>query len=327
MSPHGTRPVDERFHSICFQMRLQLIAFCGPDYVILENIPLLRFIKVRQANLRNFIQTCAIKIRDFPAMLDRALNVPQLHIQHFLRRDIRTVQRWEATEGLPVYRHQHSKQGSIYAYRTEIDAWWKARQPSIRHPRSKDGRPRKASRTLAGLPYPQMAIYALLVLLLGLVLSFAKAKQMFLNRRMRTQSAALTKPVKIAVLPFESLSPGSQDANLASNITEELIGDCQRLAALHVVDPNLATSFRSASESPQQIARLLNADKLLRGTASRNGNNIRITAELIDPATGAAIWSRTFDQSAEDLLKTEENIATAIASGVENALAANPPPA
>lgn len=245
----------------------------------------------------------------------------------FLRRDIRTVQRWEATEGLPVYRHQHSKQGSIYAYRTEIDAWWKARQPSIRHPRSKDGRPRKASRTLAGLPYPQMAIYALLVLLLGLILSFAKAKQMFLNRRMRTQSAALTKPVKIAVLPFESLSPGSQDANLASNITEELIGDCQRLAALHVVDPNLATSFRSASESPQQIARLLNADKLLRGTASRNGNNIRITAELIDPATGAAIWSRTFDQSAEDLLKTEENIATAIASGVENALAANPPPA
>lgn len=246
-------------------------------------------------------------------------------IARFLRRDIRTVQRWEATEGLPVYRHQHSKQGSVYAHKTEIDAWWKARQPSLRHTRSKHGRPRKASRTLAGLPYPQMAIYALLAL--GLVLSFAKAKQMFLNRRKRTQSTALTKPVKIAVLPFESLSPSSQDANLASNITEELIGDCQRSTALHVVDPNLATSFRSPSQSPQQIAHLLNADKLLRGTASRNGNNIRISAELIDTATGAAIWSRTFDQSAADLLKTEENIATAIASGVENALVANPPPA
>lgn len=226
---------------------------------------------------------------------------------------------------MPVYRHQHSKQGSVYAHKTEIDAWWKARRPSLRHPRLKNGRPRKASRTVAGLPYPQMAIYALLIL--GLALSFAKAKQMFLNRRKRAQSTALAKPFKIAVLPFESLSPGSQDANLASNITEELIGDCQRLTALHVVDPSLATSFRTTSESPQQIAHLLNADKLLRGTASRNGNDIRITAELIDPATGAAIWSKTFDQSAADLLKTEEDIATAIASDVENALAANPPPA
>jgi TolB-like protein len=250
-------------------------------------------------------------------------------IGQFLKRDVRTVQRWEATEGLPVYRHQHSKQGSVYAYKTEIDAWWKARRPSLRHTRSKNGRPRKLSRTLSGLPYPQMAIYALLALglALGLAISFAKAKQKFLSRHKRAQSAALTKPVTIAVLPFESLSPGSQDANLAANITEELIGDCQRLTAMHVVDPDRPTSFRSTSASPQQIARLLNADKLLRGTASRNGNNIHITAELIDPATGAAIWSKTFDQSATDLLKTEEDIAAAIASDVESALAASPSPA
>ncbi len=147
---------------------------------------------------------------------------------------------------------------------------------------------------------------------------------MFLNRRKRAHPAALTKPVTIAVLPFESISPGSQDANLASNITEELIGDCQRLTALHVADANLAASFRGTNESPQQIARHLSADKLLRGTASRNGNDIRITAELIDPATGAAIWSKTFDQSATDLLKTEEDIATAIASDVESTLDASP---
>lgn len=246
-------------------------------------------------------------------------------IARFLRRDMRTVQRWEATEGLPVYRHQHSKQGSVYAHKTEIDAWWKARQPSLRHTRSKNGRPRKAYRTVAGLPYPQMAIYA--VLILGLSLAFAKAKQMFLNRRKQMQPSALTKPVTIAVLPFESLSASPQNANLASNITEELIGDCQRLSGLRVVDQNLAASFQGTSESPQQIARLLKADKLLRGSASRNGNNIRINAELIDPATGTATWSKTFDQSATDVLKTEEDIATTIASDVENELVANSPPA
>jgi TolB-like protein len=48
----------------------------------------------------------------------------------FLRRDVRTVQRWEKKEGLPVYRHLHDKLGSIYAYRNELAAWLTTRQPS-----------------------------------------------------------------------------------------------------------------------------------------------------------------------------------------------------
>src|SRR5262249_42226308 len=44
-----------------------------------------------------------------------------------LRRAVRTVQRWEQVEGLPIHRHQHDKQGSIYAFKSEIDAWWAAR--------------------------------------------------------------------------------------------------------------------------------------------------------------------------------------------------------
>lgn len=51
-------------------------------------------------------------------------------IAAFLRRDVRTVQRWEKKEGLPVYRHLHDKLGSIYAYRNELTEWFKARQHS-----------------------------------------------------------------------------------------------------------------------------------------------------------------------------------------------------
>lgn len=51
-------------------------------------------------------------------------------IASFLRRDVRTVQRWEKKEGLPVYRHQHEKLGSVYAYRPELSAWFNGRQPS-----------------------------------------------------------------------------------------------------------------------------------------------------------------------------------------------------
>src|SRR5688572_19577069 len=51
-------------------------------------------------------------------------------IAAYLRRDIRTVQRWEKSEGLPVHRHQHHKLGSIYAYRQELADWFNARHPS-----------------------------------------------------------------------------------------------------------------------------------------------------------------------------------------------------
>src|SRR5215470_17393565 len=51
-------------------------------------------------------------------------------IASYLRRDVRTVQRWEKKEGLPVYRHLHDKLGSIYAYRNELAEWFKARQQS-----------------------------------------------------------------------------------------------------------------------------------------------------------------------------------------------------
>src|SRR5215813_10058863 len=51
-------------------------------------------------------------------------------IAAFLRRDVRTVQRWEKKEGLPVHRHQHDKLGSVYAYAAEVSQWFNTRQQS-----------------------------------------------------------------------------------------------------------------------------------------------------------------------------------------------------
>ncbi len=56
----------------------------------------------------------------------------------YLRRDVRTVQRWEKREGLPVYRHQHDKLGSVFAYRAELAAWFKGRQQSAAVAQDKD---------------------------------------------------------------------------------------------------------------------------------------------------------------------------------------------
>jgi len=53
-------------------------------------------------------------------------------IAAYLGRSTRTVQRWERLEGLPVHRLLHDKLGSVYAYRSELDAWWRERSPRLR---------------------------------------------------------------------------------------------------------------------------------------------------------------------------------------------------
>ena len=52
----------------------------------------------------------------------------------YLKRDVSTVQRWERREGMPVHRHLHDKQGSVFAYRSELDAWWESRRTQLARP-------------------------------------------------------------------------------------------------------------------------------------------------------------------------------------------------
>jgi len=52
-------------------------------------------------------------------------------IAAYLKRSVRTVTRWEREEGLPIHRHLHSKSGSVYAYKAELDAWWTNRGSEI----------------------------------------------------------------------------------------------------------------------------------------------------------------------------------------------------
>src|SRR5690348_3728112 len=88
-------------------------------------------------------------------------------IAGYLGREVRTVQGWEKTEGLPVHRHQHARQGSVYAFRSELDAWREARRgtPEATVPAVSPEEPRMR------LPALRVwsAIAALLVLVAGAV--------------------------------------------------------------------------------------------------------------------------------------------------------------
>lgn len=243
-------------------------------------------------------------------------------ISAFLHRDVRTVQRWEATEGLPVYRQRGSQRGPIFAYKSEIEAWWRARQSTLRQRQPNVVNSQKSGRGWLKVPYPQLAVFVALVL--ALAFFFSKERQVSLSRNTAPSTAVLNHRLTLAVLPFQSSSNTSEDSNVALNITEELIGDCRRSKTVRVIDQSLVMPFEGSTDTPQRIAQLLHSDKVLRGTAGRSGKSIRVTAQLIDPATGSAIWSKQFEGNDEDLLESERQIANEIATEVEISLASRP---
>src|ERR1700759_2773150 len=71
-------------------------------------------------------------------------------IAAYLKRDVTTVQRWERREGMPVHRHLHDKQGSVYAYKSELDAWWNSRRGKL--PESSDAGAEALSESLPPEP-------------------------------------------------------------------------------------------------------------------------------------------------------------------------------
>ena len=105
---------------------------------------------------------------ELPHLEKRAETVPQdrldswKEIAVYLKRDVRTVQRWEKTEGLPIHRHLHSARGSIYAYKTAVDAWWHQRSPQLEAdagpaPPASQGRAGTTGMRLVVLPFENMS--------------------------------------------------------------------------------------------------------------------------------------------------------------------------
>lgn len=240
-------------------------------------------------------------------------------ISRYLHRDIRTVQRWEASGGLPVYRHPHSKHGSIFAYKSEIDLWWKGRPPASRQRQTEATTPQMHAQARFKALIPQLALYCVLVVVLAF--SIAKAKQMFLTHSLAssTTSANTHIPV-IAVLSFDSLTTSPSDQAIATSITTQITRDIAKNNAFTIADQRLVSRIKNNTGDPRQIAQLLHSSELLRGTAGRSGNNIRITVELIDGFTGNAIWSAQYERNAEDPAEVQMQIANTIAGNVENVL-------
>ena len=121
----------------------------------------------------------------------------------------------------------------------------------------------------------------------------------------------------IAVLPFVNLSGDATQDYLGDGISDELLNELSKLSELQVAARTSSFSFKGKSLDAATIARSLNVGALVEGSVRRDGDSLRITAQLINAATGFQIWSQTYDRRFSDMLHVQTEVATAVAKGLQ----------
>jgi TolB-like protein len=129
--------------------------------------------------------------------------------------------------------------------------------------------------------------------------------------------AAAPEPVaprsSIVVLPFANLSNDPDQQYFADGITEDLTTDLSRIGGMFVISRNSAFTYRNKPVNAQQIGRELGVRYLLEGSVQRSGNQLRVTAQLIDAETGGHLWAERFDRDTGDLFALQNEITSRIA--------------
>jgi TolB-like protein/tetratricopeptide (TPR) repeat protein len=236
-------------------------------------------------------------------------------IAAYLKRDVTTAQRWEKREGMPVHRHVHDKGGSVYALTQELDDWIQSRRPRVDESEKK---PEAEMPTAA--PSGHNAIAARrsrLWFVLAAVLCLCLAAAAWLIFRHRAIVSAEPKIQSLAVLPLRNLSGDPAQEYLADGITEALIGRLTNIHDLRVISHTSVMRFKNPQLSIPEIARTLGVDAVVEGSVIKEGDHIRVTAQLIRGATDQHFWSETFDREMRDVLTLESELAVSIGEKVE----------
>lgn len=119
-------------------------------------------------------------------------------------------------------------------------------------------------------------------------------------------------PRSIAVLPFANLSPDPENAYLADGMAEEILNVLARVEGLRVASRTSSFSLRDHRLAVREIGRELGVSHVLDGSVRRQGDELRITAQLVEAATDRQVWSGSFDRRLNDIFTLQEEIAQAI---------------
>src|SRR6266849_10924980 len=244
-----------------------------------------------------------------------------------LGREVRTVQRWETTEGLPIHRHEHQKKSTVYAYAGELDDWFKKRQP-VDDPEADaafvpDPDTVEANSTTGNgdpvvpIPVPvlvepppppigkRIAVAAAAVAIFCL-LSYGVYRGFH-------GGAATQDKIRLVVLPFVNISGDSKQDYLSAGLTDVITTQLGRLDPEHlrVIAPTSAKVM--SGKSIAEIRQKLDVQYILEGSVQQVANQIRIDIRLIQASDEAQAGADSFTRDLSDFLQVESEVSETVA--------------
>jgi len=131
----------------------------------------------------------------------------------------------------------------------------------------------------------------------------------------------------IAILPFNDLSAAKDHDYFSDGIAEELLGALAKVDGLRVAARRSSFWFKDKEAELSEIASKLNVGHVLEGTVRRDGNRVRVTAELIDACDGFTLWSETYEREMHGIFALQDEITRSIVDALKLNLDISPPPA
>jgi eukaryotic-like serine/threonine-protein kinase len=120
----------------------------------------------------------------------------------------------------------------------------------------------------------------------------------------------------VAVLPLENLSGDPEQEYFADGLTESLITALAKIGGLRVISRTSTMQYKHVPKTLPQIARELSVDAIVEGSVRRDGDRVRITAELIEARTDQHLWTESYDRDLRDILSLQSQVAAAIARAI-----------
>src|SRR5438128_7769744 len=130
-------------------------------------------------------------------------------------------------------------------------------------------------------------------------------------------AASMASQKSIAVLPLLNESSDPDDEYFSDGLSEELIAALAQVKGLKVIGRSSSFRFKNKKEDSKTIGQKLGVSTLLEGTVRKQGDQVRIVAELVKAADGSELWSRTFDRDLKDIFAVQAEIAEAVAASLE----------
>jgi TolB-like protein/Tfp pilus assembly protein PilF len=244
-----------------------------------------------------------------------------------LRRDESTVRRWEK-DGLPVHRHRHKFRAAVFAYKSELDAWWRNAESGSRESRpvpaaapASGAAPLTAAApatvsgpTIAGGRTARFPVRAAALLVAAIVVV---SGAWWISKR-PARAALAPRHIMLAVLPLQNLSGDPNEEYFSDGLTEEMITQLSRLQPerLSVIARTSTMQYKATAKRVDAIGRELHADYLLEGSVRRAGGEVRISVQLIRVSDQTHVWAESYQREARDILALQSDFAAAVAEAV-----------